>query len=76
MILNGHFLNKKAQIKNLHMYQENYDIIVKKTRDYTYKGLIILLILLISSIIINVIEIFFNIPMNFEMSIKNLETNF
>lgn len=47
------------QIRNLHKYQENYDNIAKKTRSITLKGIMILLISLILSIIINVIGIFF-----------------
>ncbi len=58
-------IDYEKQIKNLHKYQENYDMIAKKTRDYTYMGLISLLILLILSIIIDVIGIFLNIPLSF-----------
>ena len=47
----------ETQLKNLHKYQENYDRIAKKTRDITFKGLKILLILLIISIIINTVGI-------------------
>lgn len=54
-------IDYETQIKNLHKYQKNYDKIAKKTRCYTYNGLISLLILLIFSIIIDVIGIFFNI---------------